>query len=76
MLNDNQMIRIRHDLPEHHIRKGTIGVVVMVYPTRFNPDLLQAYEVEFTDDEGTTLAMGTLREDEIESIEPLKKSEK
>lgn len=48
------VVALTTDLPEHGLRSGDKGTVVMVY----NED--EAYEVEFTDDEGYTTALLTL----------------
>lgn len=48
------------DLPEIGLRKGTTGTVVEVFQ---EPEL--AYEVEFADQDGRTLALETLTPDQI-----------
>jgi hypothetical protein len=47
-------------LPDHGIRAGQVGTIVHIH-TRPNV----AYEVEFADDDGETLAMVTLLESQI-----------
>jgi hypothetical protein len=65
---DNQVVKIRRNLPDLHIQEGMVGVVVMVYPIRLSPGLPQAYEVEFADEHGVTLALVTLTDVDIESV--------
>ncbi len=51
-----EMVELRHDLPHARLQTGNRGAVVMVYsePT-------QAYEVEFVDERGFTLALLILK---------------
>ncbi|MEV0810464.1 DUF4926 domain-containing protein [Micromonospora sp. NPDC050200] len=48
------------DLPDHQIRAGAVGTIVHVFE---QPNL--AYEVEFSDDEGRTIAMTALTPDKV-----------
>ena len=48
-------------MPSANLSAGMLGTVVLIYGG--NPPV---YEVEFTDDEGITLAMLTLEQDDIE----------
>lgn len=66
MFDDNQIVTLRRDLPDVPLRAGTVGTVVMVYPVLLSPNLPQAYEVEFSDQDGITLALVTLMESDIE----------
>jgi hypothetical protein len=54
------VVRLRRGLPEHGLVAGAVGAIVMVY------DDPPAYEVEFCDESGVTLALVTLREEELE----------
>lgn len=56
------MVRICKDYNEQ-IQRGAIGVVVMVYDM---PN--EAYEVEFVDDEGITIAQCVLLPNELEIV--------
>lgn len=49
---------LREDLPERNLREGEVGTVVEV----LGPD---AYEVEFSDDDGEPYAMLALRSDQL-----------
>lgn len=64
MLAEYQVVRLSRDIPEEGLKAGARGAVLMVYPQR--PDSPREYEVEFTDEEGGTLALLTLPEDQIE----------
>lgn len=64
MLAEYQVVRLSRDIPEEGLKAGARGAVVMVYPGR--PDSPREYEVEFTDEEGGTLALLTLPEDQLE----------
>ena len=49
------------DLPEHRLKAGDVGTVVLVHPGG-------AYEVEFMALDGETLAVVSLREDQLRAI--------
>jgi len=59
-LHEYDVVRLRRAYPEHKLEAGAIGAVVMVYD---NPP---AYEVEFCDADGVTLALLTLQEEVLE----------
>ena len=63
MLNMHAAVRLTVDLPKDALRRGAIGAVVAIFS---EPTL--AYEVEFVDALGRTLAQVTLREEEIEEV--------
>ena len=50
------------DVPARHLCAGDVGVVVGVYRGG------EAYEVEFFDADGQTLAVETLRADQVEPL--------
>ena len=60
MFQELQCVRARSALPEHGIEAGALGAVVHVFtrPQR-------AYEVEFCDDQGETIAMVPLKADQL-----------
>ena len=64
MYKEPDVVRLKRDIPGAGIKAGQIGAIVMVYdkPSR-------AYEVEFTDCTGSTLALLTLQEQDIESVD-------
>jgi hypothetical protein len=75
MFHENDIVRLKRnmlassatawpDMPSTDLVAGSIGTIVMVYtagPT--NPE----YEVEFVDHDGYTLALLSLKEDDIET---------
>ncbi len=56
----HEVVRLKKDLPSSNLKAGTLGAIVMVYP-----ESPQAYEVEFVDSDGDTLAILTLKEEDI-----------
>lgn len=77
MLHENDVVRLKHNIPAHSptewpsipstaLDTGTIGSVVMVYTT---DSVNYEYEVEFVDSNGYTLALLTLKENDIEPVD-------
>jgi hypothetical protein len=62
ILQEYDVVRLRRSLPEHHLSEGAIGAIVLVFA---DPP---AYEVEFCDKEGVTLALVTLNEEDLEKV--------
>ncbi|WP_179472860.1 DUF4926 domain-containing protein [Mycolicibacterium vinylchloridicum] len=56
-------VRLLRPLPQYDLPVGAQGTVVMVYR---DPSLPPTYEVEFADDDGVTLALVTLKDDDVE----------
>ncbi|MEV6965387.1 DUF4926 domain-containing protein [Hamadaea sp. NPDC051192] len=56
-------VRLRADRPQDGLSAGAVGAVVDVYT-----EPAAAYEVEFTDADGRTLALITVAPDEVEPI--------
>ncbi len=56
------MVRLRRAIPEHGLQSGALGAIVMVFS---NPP---GYEVEFCDSDGRTLALVTLKENDLELV--------
>jgi hypothetical protein len=63
MFQEYQKVRLKKDMPGENLSAGAKGVVLIVYEA---PDLPRAYEVEFLDQDGGTLALLTLTDDDIE----------
>lgn len=61
---EHEMVKLNHVLPESNLSKGSVGVVVMVYP-----ESPQFYEVEFTDASGFTVSLQTLSEESLDKYE-------
>lgn len=51
-------------LPEHGLERGDVGTIVEVFD-----EPRRAYEVEFVDDDGYTIALVALRPDQLELVE-------
>jgi hypothetical protein len=74
MFQENQVVRLKKDLPNRNLKAGVIGTVVMVYD--YTP--IVGYEVEFSDENGVPLEYNrndpegsltvTLHDDDIEPI--------
>lgn len=56
------LVALRRALPDHGLIAGDVGTIVLVY------DDGRAYEVEFVDADGRTLAVETLAADEVEPV--------
>ncbi len=63
MFKEHGLVKLKNDVPTRNLKAGTLGTVVMVYP-----ESPQAYEVEFIDEGGDTLALFTVLEAEIASV--------
>lgn len=59
-LREYDVVRLRRELPDHTVPVGTIGAIVMVYEGS------RAYEVEFCDEHGRSVAVLTLEEADLE----------
>ena len=53
-IREHDTVVLTRDLPQHSLRAGDVGAVVHVYQQG------QAYEVEFVDGSGQTVALETL----------------
>lgn len=65
MINEYDIIKLKAPLPSKNLPLGAKGTVLIVYN---EPKLPRAYEIEFLDEEGNTLAIVTLNDDEIEKV--------
>lgn len=54
------VVKLVEDLPEEGLAAGSVGTIVHVFTTPRS-----AYEVEFVDDDGQTLAMATLTPEQV-----------
>lgn len=59
MFKEYDVVSLVHDIPDYYLKTGDRGTVLMVYE---NPT---AYEVEICNSEGATLALLTLKDDDI-----------
>ncbi len=63
MFREYDVVQLKQDLPSAGLISSTIGTVLMVYPS----DPVE-YEVEFVDKDGNTLAILTMREDQLQLV--------
>ena len=61
MMREFDSVVLSCDLPEHGLEHGDVGTVVLVHPGG-------GYEVEFMALDGETLAVVSLREDQLRPI--------
>lgn len=59
MFSELDIVILKSDLKEYRLKKGDVGTVVQVYEKG------KAYEVEFVNNEGETLALVTLKESDV-----------
>lgn len=59
MISEQDMVVLKHDLKEHGLETGDVGTVVHRY------DSGEALEVEFVTGEGETIAVVTVRKDDV-----------
>lgn len=62
MLQEYDLVRLKQPMESPKLGVDVIGTIVMVY------DDPPAYEVEFVDDKGSTLAILTLEEDKFTRV--------
>ncbi|MEQ9866150.1 DUF4926 domain-containing protein [Pectobacterium aroidearum] len=58
------VIYLKNDLPDKGLKKGMLGTIVHIYNEPF-----PAYEIEFCDDNGETLACITLKPDCFSNVD-------
>ena len=64
MIQELEDVILTCDLPEHRLRRGDIGTVVLVHQAG------KGYEVEFTTLDGETLAIVTLMANQVRPSKP------
>jgi len=64
MIDELEDVILTCDLPEHGLRRGDIGTVVLVHKQG------KGYEVEFTALDGETLAIATLEASQVRPSKP------
>lgn len=60
MFKEYDAVQLKRDLPEHDLKAGTRGAIVMVHHEPY-----RAYEVELIDEEGWTLDVLTLKDEDL-----------
>lgn len=63
-MNELDVVVLTRDLPDHGLRKGDVGTIVLVHE---NPE---GYEVEFCNLTGETAAVVSLRTSDVRRGEP------
>jgi hypothetical protein len=71
MFKEYQVVRLRRNLPEFNLSEGVFGTILLVYDPK--PNLPRAYEVEFVDRQGKSLAQVTVFQEDIELVNELDK---
>lgn len=64
MFAEHSLVVLTHDRDTEGLHSGDVGAVVHVYPEG------KAYEVEFVDGDGSTVALLTLEPSEVRPIMP------
>ncbi|THV33614.1 DUF4926 domain-containing protein [Glycomyces buryatensis] len=62
-MNELDVVELAVDVPEEGVKAGEVGTIVLVHG---NP--VEAYEVEFVNPDGSTLAMFALRPEQIRPV--------
>ncbi len=63
MIKELEPVVLTSDLPEHGLKAGDIGAVVLVYSSG------RSYEVEFVTLNGDTVAVVTVKPDQVRRIQ-------
>lgn len=61
MLREHHNVVLTRDLPEHGLKSGDVGTIVLVHPAG-------GYEVEFMTLDGETIAVTSLATEEVRPI--------
>jgi len=62
MIKEHDLVALTTDKPEHGLRVGDVGTVVLAYPEG------AGYMVEFVDHRGETVALLDLRPEEVRRV--------
>jgi hypothetical protein len=65
MISKYDVVELLRDIPKQDLLSGSRGVVLIVY---HEPDLPRAYEVEFLDNQGNSIAIVTLHDKDLKKI--------
>ena len=65
MIKELDTVVLAKDLQEYNLKSGDVGTVVHIYESG------KAYEVEFVTDEGKTVAVTTLSQNDIYPIQQI-----
>jgi hypothetical protein len=67
-MKEYDVVKLNRDIPEKNLKQGLKGTIVMVYN---EPDLPIAFEVEFVNSAGETVALETIKEEYLELVSKL-----
>ncbi|MFE1813850.1 DUF4926 domain-containing protein [Metapseudomonas otitidis] len=59
----NEVVRLLESIPSEGLSSGSLGVIIAVFS---EPE--EAYEIEFCDEEGVTIAQLALRQSQFEVV--------
>ena len=62
MIKELDRVILNRDIPENHLKKGDIGIVVLIY------NKSAGYEVEFSTLDGNTITVVTLNSEDVREI--------
>lgn len=62
------VVRLINPLPNYDLAVGSKGTVVMELTKTSGGVVQRAYEVEFVDDEGVTLALATVNHEDLQVV--------
>ena len=62
MITEHSIVVLNRELADQGLHVGDVGTVVAIYANRL------AYEVEFVDGEGSTIALVTLAPDDVRTV--------
>lgn len=63
MITEHSLVVLNREIADSGLHSGDVGVVVMIYANH------KAYEVEFVEGDGTTVALLTLDADDVRPIQ-------
>ncbi len=62
MINEHERVVLTTDLPQHHLKAGDMGVVVMIHGDN------EGYELEIFSADGHTLDIVTVEADQVRPV--------
>ena len=64
-MKEYDVVKLNRDIPERKLKKGCQGVIMMVFN---EPNLPLAYEIEFINKEGVTIAVETIKKEYLDLV--------
>jgi hypothetical protein len=65
MFREYDVVKLKRDILSHNLLAGARGTVLLVY---LQPPRAPAYEIEFTDGQGSALAILAVQEEDLERV--------